>query len=88
MWLLKNIDINKLPDLLMIDIALAMGYKKSMPEGKVNKYYYKYKINPKDKDFWEEQFRIGKEYFIEYEKYMDDVFEWLKENDYMEETYD
>lgn len=85
MWLLKNIDINKLPDLLMTDIALAMGYKKSMPEGKVNKYYYKYKINPKDKDFWKEQFRIGEEYSIEYEKYMNDVFEWLKENGYMED---
>lgn len=88
MYLLKNIDINNLSDLLLVDIALAIGYKKSMPEGKVNKYYYKYEIDPKDKDFWEEQFRIGEEYSIEYEKYMNDVCKWLRDNNYMEEKND
>jgi len=88
MYILKNIDACELENGMIIAIAQVMGYEYDMPTMERNKYLKKDMTEEDDIKFWKEQEKIQDRYNIIFKEYMDDVFEWLKENDYMEEIYD
>lgn len=89
MYILKNIDAGELDNGMIIDIAQAMGYEYEMPIMERNKYLKKDIMTEEDNiKFWEEQEKIQDRYNIIFKEYMDDVFEWLKENGYGEEIDD
>lgn len=85
MYILKNIDACELENGMIIAIAQAMGYEYDMPTMERNKYLKKDMTEEDDIKFWEEQEKIREKYNIEFSKYMDDVFDWLYENNYLED---
>lgn len=88
MRILKNIDAGELQNGMIISIAQAMGYEYNMPVMERNKYLKNDMTEEDDIKFWEEQEKIRERYYIIFREYMNDVFEWLKENGYMEEIND
>ena len=81
---LKNIDIEKLENGMIISIAQAMGYKYDIPKREDNKYFKRIMTNTESEYFWEEEDRINKKYYAEFMNYLDDVIDWLEENNYLE----
>lgn len=88
MYILKNIDAGELENGMIIAIAQAMGYEYDMPIMERNKYLKKDMTEEDDIKFWKEQEKNWEKYNIIFKEYMDDIFEWLKENGYMEEIDD
>ena len=88
MILLKNINTDKLQNGMIMSIAQAMGCKYKMPVMEKNKYLENGMEEVDEDKFWKEQDRIYKKYNLEFTKYMNDVFEWLYDHDYLEDRDD
>lgn len=84
MRILKNIDIDELENGMIIAIAQAMGYEYNMPVMERNKYLKRDMTEEDEIKFWKEQEKIRDKYDIIFREYMDDIFDWLKENNYLE----
>ena len=84
MYLLKNIDISRLDYDTLSNIVKSLGCNYKKPFKKQNKYARKRWDLVDEKKFWEEEEKIIKKFNEEFEQYLRDVIDWLKDNDYLE----
>ena len=83
---LKNIKLEYLTNGDIISLAQYLGCDYEEPVMKINKYIMDYPEH--EKEFEEEQEKNSKEYNMKFDKYMDDVIDWLYNHNYLEDKDD
>lgn len=81
MLYLKNISLNDLDNYDIIELAEYFGCDLEYPSIGHNKYC----LDEDDEKFLEEQKKLFKDWEKRFDKYMEDIIQWLKDNDYLEE---
>ena len=87
MWKLKNIFLENLTNDTVYNIAFNLGCPFHYPEIEINKYLTKKLTGDfiKTKDFQQEIERCNKVNEERLNQFEDNIFNWLKDNDYLEE---
>lgn len=86
MWKLKNICLENLTNDTVYNIAFNLGYPFHYPEIEVNKYLTEKLTEEfiKTEEFQQEIERCNKVNEERLDQFEDDIFNWLKENNYLE----
>ena len=88
MWKLKNIFLENLTNDTVFNIAFNLGCPIELPKIEINKYCYYGNIDINSKEFQQEQERCININKKRMDQFKQDIFDWLIENNYLEDRED